>query len=201
MFSAVLIAALSATPSTPAWGDGYGYQWYGCYTECCNSAYLGYTGCGVATCCPIYSTYPGAVGYHAPFRSYGIPGAIVVDPKNDGPPRDLPKGDKIEKEDKKKPEVALPGAHLIVEVPADAKLFINDQRMQSTSSRRVFAIPTVDDGQSYRYQIRAEVIRNGKTYTDNREVEFRAGQTIKAFFAEPTAVVIGNAAQGTVTGN
>jgi uncharacterized protein (TIGR03000 family) len=86
---------------------------------------------------------------------------------------------------KPKPEdkSALPDkARLIVELPADAKLYIDDQLMKTTAARRVFNTPTLDRGQSYYYVLRAEIVRDGKTYTDTKQVVIRAGNEAQASF-------------------
>jgi uncharacterized protein (TIGR03000 family) len=75
-------------------------------------------------------------------------------------------------------------AKLVVDLPADAKLFIDDQQMKTTSERRVFNTPKLEAGTSYYYQLRAEVVRDGKTYTENKRIIVRAGETSKATFGE-----------------
>jgi uncharacterized protein (TIGR03000 family) len=75
-------------------------------------------------------------------------------------------------------------ARVIVELPADARLYVDDQLMKTTSARRVFSTPTLEKGQTYYYILRAEVMRDGKTQTDTRRVLVRAGQEIKASFSD-----------------
>jgi uncharacterized protein (TIGR03000 family) len=80
-------------------------------------------------------------------------------------------------------EVSAP-AKLIVELPADAKLFIDDQAMKTTSEKRSFNTPVLQAGQAYFYDLKAEVVRDGKTYTETRRVIVRAGETARAAFPE-----------------
>jgi uncharacterized protein (TIGR03000 family) len=71
---------------------------------------------------------------------------------------------------------------LIVELPADAKLYVDDHPMKTTSERRVFSTPSLEPGQTYYYILRAEVIRDGKTATDTKRVLVHAGDVIEASF-------------------
>jgi uncharacterized protein (TIGR03000 family) len=73
-------------------------------------------------------------------------------------------------------------ARMIVEVPDDAKLFVDGQLMKTTSSRRVFLTPRLQPGQAYFYDLKAEVSRDGDTRTENRRIIVRAGETARASF-------------------
>jgi uncharacterized protein (TIGR03000 family) len=99
------------------------------------------------------------------------------------------------KEDK---STSLNQARLIVELPADAKLYVDDQPTKATSERRVFNSPQLEPGQTYYYILRAQVVRDGKTHSDTKRVLIHAGDVIQASFrnldtvataqAEPAAV-------------
>jgi uncharacterized protein (TIGR03000 family) len=73
---------------------------------------------------------------------------------------------------------------LVVDLPADAKLFVDDQLMKTPSAHRVFNTPTLQAGQVYFYDLRAEVTRNGQTFADTRRVVVRPGELIQASFPE-----------------
>jgi uncharacterized protein (TIGR03000 family) len=75
-------------------------------------------------------------------------------------------------------------ARLIVEMPANAKLYVDDQPMKTSSTRRVFRTPTLEPGQAYYYMVRAEVVRDGKTLEQTKKVVLRAGEEIRATFTE-----------------
>jgi uncharacterized protein (TIGR03000 family) len=75
-------------------------------------------------------------------------------------------------------------ARLIVELPASAKLYVDDQPMKATSARRVFRTPSLEPGQSYYYMLRAELVRDGKTYQESKKVVLRPGDEIRASFAD-----------------
>jgi uncharacterized protein (TIGR03000 family) len=75
-------------------------------------------------------------------------------------------------------------ARLIVDLPADAKLFVDDQPMKTASSRRVFRTPILEPGQAYYYILRAEIVRDGTTRTATKRVILRPGEEIEASFAD-----------------
>jgi uncharacterized protein (TIGR03000 family) len=81
----------------------------------------------------------------------------------------------------KQSEAASP-ARVVVELPADAKLFVDDQLMKTTSERRVFNTPALDATQTYYYEMRAELVRDGKTLTERKRVIVRAGDVIRTSF-------------------
>jgi uncharacterized protein (TIGR03000 family) len=88
--------------------------------------------------------------------------------------------------------VALPNqARLIVELPANARLYIDDQLMQTPSGRRTFNSPVIEPGQAYYYMARAEVVIDGKTYTETKRAVVRAGQVTQVTFQELLAATRG----------
>jgi uncharacterized protein (TIGR03000 family) len=64
---------------------------------------------------------------------------------------------------------------LVVRLPADAKLFVNDQPMNSRGGLRRFASPELQPGRIYPYALRAQWQRNGKTVERNETIYLRAG--------------------------
>ena len=84
-------------------------------------------------------------------------------------------------------------AKLIVDLPADATLYIDDQKMTLTSSRRVFNTPELERGEVYYYMVRAEVLRDGKPVTVSKRVIVKPGQEVSADFrnlAEPAVATV-----------
>jgi len=67
-------------------------------------------------------------------------------------------------------------------VPGDAKVTINGRETQSTGSRRQFVSHGLKLGYSYKYVIRAEVVRDGQVVVDTRTVVLTAGQTTSVAF-------------------
>jgi uncharacterized protein (TIGR03000 family) len=87
-------------------------------------------------------------------------------------------------------EASVPAnrARLIVEVPEDAKLYIDDQLMKTTSARRNFSTPDLEPGQTYYYMLRVEVTRDNTRHSETRRVLIRPGQEAKATFTESSIV-------------
>jgi uncharacterized protein (TIGR03000 family) len=73
---------------------------------------------------------------------------------------------------------------LTIYVPEDAKVVINGLATRSQGVRRQYASSGLKPGSAYRYEIRAEVVRDGKTLTTTRTVILRAGdiQTVAMEF-------------------
>ena len=94
---------------------------------------------------------------------------------------DMTKPDKPEKPDKD--EVSA-RAKLVVEVPADAKLYIDDQPMKTTAEKREFRTPLLKKGETYYYEVRAEVVRDGKPISETKKVLIRAGEEATANFKD-----------------
>ena len=55
--------------------------------------------------------------------------------------------------------------------------------LKTTSRRRTFHTPDLEKDQAYYYEVRAEVVRDGKTVGETRKVIVKAGQVIKADFS------------------
>jgi uncharacterized protein (TIGR03000 family) len=66
-------------------------------------------------------------------------------------------------------------ATLVVTLPANARLTIDDYRTTSTSGERVFHTPELKPGQDFHYTLKAEV--DGRSVT--RHVTVRAGETTR----------------------
>jgi uncharacterized protein (TIGR03000 family) len=75
-------------------------------------------------------------------------------------------------------------AKLIVEAPAGAKLYIDDRSMTTPSEHRVYQTPTLAPGQTYYYEVRVEVNRDGKALSQTKRVLLRAGQEVRADFKD-----------------
>ena len=67
-------------------------------------------------------------------------------------------------------------ATLIVSLPADAKLVIDETTTTSTSTERTFVTPTLNPNTDYNYTLKVEVVRNGKTIQAEEQVIVRAGE-------------------------
>ena len=75
-------------------------------------------------------------------------------------------------------------AILVVKVPADATVYLVDQKMTLTGTERRYRIPLADPGKDYTYPIRVEVVRDGKTLVSRSEQKIRGGQRFEIVVAE-----------------
>jgi uncharacterized protein (TIGR03000 family) len=80
-------------------------------------------------------------------------------------------------------------ATIVVELPADAKLLIDDSPTTSTSGRRVFVSPDLDPGREYHYTLKAEAMRDGKVVKVEKQVAVRGGETTPVTLVLPPAQV------------
>jgi uncharacterized protein (TIGR03000 family) len=195
MYSVVLMAALTTTTADATsfgWRGCHG-GWRGCHGG--NGCY-GYGGChGYNGCCGCN----GAVGYAGGHGCYGgwyggcygggfYTGCIGGCHSNYAPVPVSPPGKTPEKIMKPAEEIKKEGAtpkeaKLIVDLPADAKLFIDDRPMQFTSQHPIFVTPGLQDGKTYYYDLRAEIMRDGKAVSDTKRVVFHSGDELRESFA------------------
>jgi uncharacterized protein (TIGR03000 family) len=103
-------------------------------------------------------------------------GAAAYTPVGPGPEQIPPP--KVED----KAGASLDRARVTFALPAGAKLFIDDQLMKGSVERRTFNTPRLERGQTYFYEVRAEVNRDGKTQTETKKVLVRAGENITVSF-------------------
>lgn len=91
------------------------------------------------------------------------------------------------------PQTLLPGANagqITIWVPSDARVTINGYRTSSTGERRVYVSHGLRPGLTYKYEIQAEVIRNGRAVQQTRTVYLTAGSVSQlAFVLEGTPEV------------
>lgn len=93
----------------------------------------------------------------------------------------------------KEPEAAAAtgSATIVVELPEDAKLTFNDQPTESTSAKRAFTTPDLEEGKEYSYTLKAEVVREGQVQVITREVIVRAGEETQVKVELPSSTVAG----------
>jgi uncharacterized protein (TIGR03000 family) len=91
--------------------------------------------------------------------------------------------------DKPPPEARADSpATIIVRLPADAQLRIDDQPTRSTSEQRTFLSPPLPAGRNFVYTLQADAVRNGAPVTVRKEVTVRAGEETRVTldFSPPT---------------
>ena len=158
----------------------------------CNGCYGSYAGCygcyGSCYGCYGAGCYGGA-GYGSP--GHGSPGyggdrAWGTAPGAMPPAMDMRPAEPLPRPEKKsdtKP-FGTPQARLIVELPADAKLYVDDRLMKTMSARREFHTPSLIPGQTYYYILRAEVERDGQKHMQTKQILVRAGEEVRTSFPE-----------------
>jgi uncharacterized protein (TIGR03000 family) len=75
-------------------------------------------------------------------------------------------------------------ATLVVELPANAKLFIDDMPVKVPAGVRSFDTPALQPGQLYYYMVRIETMRDGESISQTRRIIVQAGQVARADFKE-----------------
>jgi uncharacterized protein (TIGR03000 family) len=73
-------------------------------------------------------------------------------------------------------------AKLVVEVPANAKLFIDNRPVLAAAGVQTFNTPALEAGQAYFYMVRIERMRDGQPVSETRRIIVRAGQVARADF-------------------
>jgi uncharacterized protein (TIGR03000 family) len=185
MYSIVLMAALSTSGDVPAFGrHGCNGCWGGCYG--CNGCWGGRAGwrrgchgCwgGCYGCWG--SCYGCSGGYSGWGRGYGYAYAPAAYAPRVFATKTVPTI-----EDSAARAARRSSATLLVSLPADAKLFVDDQPTTSTTARRVFQSPSLEPGNTYSYSLRAEMQREGRKYQQVKNVDVRAGQKAAVRFSE-----------------
>ena len=80
-------------------------------------------------------------------------------------------------------------AYMNVNVPADAQVYLQDQRMTLTGARRRFVTPEIKDGKGLVYDLKVEIERDGRTVSKTTQAAVKAGQEVEVTvsFDEPEA--------------
>ncbi len=75
-------------------------------------------------------------------------------------------------------------ATIIVKVPADAKVFFDDEPTRQIGTLRTFSTPALQPGKEYHYDLKIEVVRGGQVLSRTRQVAVRAGQDTRVDLGE-----------------
>jgi len=70
-----------------------------------------------------------------------------------------------------------------VQVPGEAKVFVNGMATTSTGAFRRYVSNGLEPGYSYTYELRAEIVRDGKTVTDVKSIKLKAGENANVNFS------------------
>lgn len=71
---------------------------------------------------------------------------------------------------------------LTVDVPADARVFVNGKLTTSQGLSRQYVSRNLQDGFNYTYEVKAQVVRGGEVVEETRTVDLRAGEVSKLAF-------------------
>jgi len=116
----------------------------------------------------------------------GTPGGVLPTPTT-GPEQIKEPPTEINRKETGLPNGAA-RARLVLDVPEDARLFVDGQATKATSAVRSFRTPELAPGEEYYYNVRVEVDVDGKTAVQNRRVVVRAGEVIRQQFDDPRVV-------------
>jgi uncharacterized protein (TIGR03000 family) len=168
---------------------GYGGGYGGCYGSgmgygsCMGMGYGGCMGMGYGGCTGM--GYGGGMGCYGSGLGYGggmgYGGGVIL---QGGATQ---QGEKAPKPKEKREESKVPApVTIVVDLPADAKLLIENEATTSTGDSRVFQSPTLTPGKEYQYTLTAEVVRDGKPIKAEQVVTVKAGQVIPVTLTLPT---------------
>jgi uncharacterized protein (TIGR03000 family) len=160
----------------------------GCYGGCYGGGYGGcYGGGGYGHGCFGYGYGCSGYGCYGAGIGHGCVGGAPMPPPPPPPDKKMKEG---KKPDGGSDEVsAAAPATLVVSLPADAKLTIDDTATISNSASRVFVTPALETGKEFRYTLKAAIVRDGQSLTTTKLVTVRAGEETRVALEFPLASV------------
>lgn len=75
-------------------------------------------------------------------------------------------------------------AKVIVRMPENSKLYIDDQLVKTSSNQKTFSTPGLIQGETYYYEIRIEVVKDGESIVETRKVNIQAGSVARVDFRD-----------------
>lgn len=202
MYSVVLATMLAAGANTPDWGwhGYYGYGWYG-YSGWGWPAY-GFYGYGYGW--PGYAGYgygwPYGYGYGGGYYGYpyyygwggyGWPGYWPYYGGYYGGYPWFVSAESAKPGDKQTAAKEAP-AKVIVQMPANAKLFVEGKPVKLDQKTGSFTSPNLQKGDTYVYTLKAEVVRDGKKVSESKDVHVWAGKVSEVQFEKLAPPAVAN---------
>lgn len=86
------------------------------------------------------------------------------------------------------PILAQP-ARVSVTLPADAKLFVENQPCPLKGTTRAFSTPSLTAGTQYEYELRIEIGSGGTSYGATRKCLLKAGETVAVHFGDADTIL------------
>jgi uncharacterized protein (TIGR03000 family) len=80
-------------------------------------------------------------------------------------------------------------ATIVVSLPADATLRVEDYLTVSKTATRVFVSPALDAGKEFHYTLTGELQRDGKPVVSTKRITVRAGEETRVALEFPLAAV------------
>lgn len=141
--------------SYPYYYSAYYPSWYGCYSPpvCCEST------------------------IRSEVKSDDLPLPPSIDKT---PAKPVPKAEKTSL--RTASNLTADSILMTVRVPSQAKIFINDRLTTSLGTVRQYITRQLGSGMIYTYNVRAEITRDGRTITQTRTMQLKAGQHIDLAF-------------------
>jgi uncharacterized protein (TIGR03000 family) len=84
--------------------------------------------------------------------------------------------------------IAAP-ATIVVSLPANATLRVDDYNTVSKSARRVFVSPKLEAGKEFYYTLTGEIQRDGKPVLATKQISIRAGEETRVMLEFSAAAV------------
>jgi uncharacterized protein (TIGR03000 family) len=83
-------------------------------------------------------------------------------------------------------------ARVIVKLPSDARLFVDNVLCNLPTGTRAFNTPALETGRKYYYTLRTELNRDGRTISQSQRVIVTAGQRVNVTFTEQSVATAQN---------
>lgn len=84
-------------------------------------------------------------------------------------------------------------ANITIELPADAALTVDGEPTRTTGTVRLFHTPELQAGQAYYYDMKAEVVVDGRTVVEEMRVVVTGGEQVTKSFGKLIAAAKGDA--------
>jgi uncharacterized protein (TIGR03000 family) len=172
---------------------GYGsYGGYGCYGSYGSSGSSGgyavsYGSYGGYGCCGSSGSYGGMIYESQPADGYVQPEA-PADSAAPGEPTPATPQPGLEATPPAPPSASATEATIWVNLPVDAKVFVNDLPTTSTGAARQYVSRGLERGRTYSYKLRVEFDRDGKAVVEDKLVRLQAGDAVTLAFGGQTAL-------------
>lgn len=158
-----------------------------CYGSCYGSTCSGYSSCS-GSCSGCYGSayyYTGSCfGGHSCYGCAGSGCSGTPHASNYVPSYEQPAVPAQPGTTKTSYNASPAPARVSISLPADAKLYVDGQLTKTADkSIRTFLTPDLEEGQEYRYVMKAEVVRDGIAQSETKTVIVRAGGEVREEFS------------------